>query len=211
MSDTDDAYTLVSKARHPMELLYADFANDMKSLANQARVELANTSRVAYNRSANTMYKAEVKSLDEKLNNALLNAPRERAAQRMANAEVQKKQSDNPDWKNADVKKASQQALTKYRQEVGSVSRRDRNIQITDNEWKAIQAGAISESKLKKILNNADIDELRQRATPRQTKSMTQSQINRAKAMSSSNFTLEQIAKALGVSTSTVSKYLKGA
>lgn len=211
MADTDDAYTLVSKARHPMELLYADFANDMKALANQARVELANTSRVAYNRSANTMYKAEVKSLDEKLNNALLNAPRERAAQRMANAEVQRKHISNPDWKTADVKKASQQALTKYRQEVGSVSRRDRNIQITDNEWKAIQAGAISESKLKKILNNADIDELRQRATPRQTKSMTQSQINRAKAMSSSNFTLQQIADALGVSTSTVSKYLKGA
>lgn len=211
MADTDDAYTLVSKARHPMELLYADYANDMKALANQARVELANTSKVAYNRNANTMYKAEVKSLDEKLNNALLNAPRERAAQRMANAEVQKKQLDNPDWKSADVKKASQQALTKFRQEVGSVSRRARNIQITDNEWKAIQAGAISESKLKKILNNADIDELRQRATPRQTKAMTESQINRAKAMSSSNFTLKQIADALGVSTSTVSKYLKGA
>ena len=33
----------------------------------------------------------------------------------------------------------------------------------------------------------------------------------RAKAMAASNFTLTEIAKSLGVSTSTVSKYLKGA
>jgi hypothetical protein len=37
MAETDDARTLVSAARHPMELVYADYANSMKSLANQAR------------------------------------------------------------------------------------------------------------------------------------------------------------------------------
>ena len=46
----------------------------------------------------------------------------------------------------------SQQALSKYREEVGSVARRDRSIKITDREWEAIQAGAISENKLIKIL-----------------------------------------------------------
>ena len=55
------------------------------------------------------------------------------------------------DEKGKDVKKASQQALTKAREEVGSVSRRDRNIVITDREWEAIQAGAVSESVLKRI------------------------------------------------------------
>ena len=70
---------------------------------------------------------------------------------------------------------------------------------------------AISENKLKKILNNTDVDKLKQRATPRTTTSMNTAQINRAKAMSASNFTLAEIAKSLGVSTSTVSKYLKGA
>ena len=69
-----------------------------------------------------------------------------------------------------DVKKASQQALTRYREEVGSVSRRDRNIVITDNEWKAIQAGAISENILNKILNNCDPDSLRQKAMPKESK-----------------------------------------
>lgn len=112
--------------------------------------------------------------------------------------------------KKDEVKKASQQALTKYRTSVNSVSRRDRSIKITDREWDAIQAGAVSENTLKKILNNADIDDLRQRATPRATTDLSQAKINRIKAYAGSNYTIGEIAKKLGVSTSTVSKYLKG-
>ena len=109
----------------------------------------------------------------------------------------------------ADAKKEGQKALSKYRNEVGSISRRERSIKITDREWEAIQAGAISENKLKSILNSADIDKLRERATPRSYNSLSTAQIGRAKAMASSNYTIEQIAKKLGVSKSTVSKYLK--
>lgn len=210
MAETDDANTLVSAARHPMELLYADYANSMKSLANQARKEMMNTGKIEYSREANNKYKKEVDSLMSKLNTAELNRTRERAAQRMANYEVGLKKQADPNMKSGDIKKASQQAITKYRQEVGSVSRRDRAIKITDSEWEAIQAGAISESKLKKILDNADVDELRQRATPRSANTLRTSQINRIKALSASNYTIGEIAKKLGVSTSTVSKYLKG-
>ena len=112
--------------------------------------------------------------------------------------------------KPGDIKKASQQALTKYRSEVGSISRKDRSIKITDREWEAIQAGAISENKLKQILDNTNIDDLRQRATPRTSNSLSTAKVNRIKAMSASNYSLNDIAKALGVSPSTVSKYLKG-
>ena len=210
MAETDDAYSLVSTYKHPMELIYADYANSMKSLANQARVEMKTTKKIDYSASAHETYSAEVKSLDNKLKNALLNAPREREVMRLANAEVQAKKKANPDMKAEDIKKASQQAVTKYRQEVGAVARRDRNIDITDREWDAIQAGAISENVLKKILNNTDIDVLRERATPRLTNSLSTAQVNRAKAMASSNYTIGEIAKKLGVSTSTVSKYLKG-
>ena len=179
-------------------------------MADRARKEMVNTKGIEVNSKAKTMYAAEVASLDAKLNRALQNAPRERQAQVIANKTLASKKKSNPDWTPEEIKRAGQQALVAARAQVGA-SKKNVYVDITEKEWKAIQAGAISESKLKKILNNADIDELRQRATPRQTKSMTQSQINRAKAMSSSNFTLEQIAKALGVSTSTVSKYLKGA
>ena len=210
MAETDDATTLVSDARHPMELVYADYANSMKALANQARKEMVSTGKIAYSSTAKTTYQPEVDSLMDKLNTALLNTTRERAAQRKANAEVQSKQKADPTMKPSDVKKASQQALTKYRNEVGSVSRSKRAIQITDREWEAIQAGAISENKLKQILDNTDVDNLRQRATPRATTTLSTAKINRIKAMSNSNYSLSEIANALGVSTSTVSSYLKG-
>ena len=211
MAETDDAYSLVSERKHPMEILYADYANDMKSLANQARKEMATTGKIAYSSTAKTTYKGEVASLERKLNNALLNTGRERAAQRKANAEVAAKKAADPSLSKADVKKLSQQALSKYRTEVGSVSRRDRNIDITDREWEAIQAGAISEAQLKRILNNTDTAKLRERATPRTTVNLSSAKVSQIKAMSASNYTLAQIADKLNLSTSTVSKYLKGA
>jgi Mn-dependent DtxR family transcriptional regulator len=214
MAETPDAKVLISDADTPMERAYSDYANRMKKLANQARLEMVNTGKIAYSANAKKIYEPEVKSLMDKLNIALLNAPKERQAQLKANAEVQKKiqkaKNEGKELKKDEIKKSSQQALTKYREEVGSVSRRDRSIKITDKEWEAIQAGAISENNLKKILNNTDIDSLRERATPRTTTSLSQAKINQIKAMSNSNYTTSEIAKKLGVSPSTVSKYMKG-
>ena len=210
MAETDDANTLVSEARHPMELIYADYANSMKALANKARLESIATGKIQYSSVAKETYKQEVSSLNKKLNDALLNTTRERAAQRKANAEVNAKKQADPTMKTGDVKKASQQALSKARSELNSVSRRDRSIKITDKEWEAIQAGAISENVLKKILDNTDVDNLRERATPRTTKELSSAKVARIKAMSSS-YTLQQIADKMGVSVSTISKYLKGA
>ena len=228
MAETDDARTLISDLDTSMERAYADYANKMKAMANQARKEMMSTGKIAYSSSAKETYKTEVSSLMAKLNTALLNAPRERQAQVKANAEVNSKlnvitsrlKKENPNLtdselrklakKEIDVKKASQQALSKYRTAVGSVTRKERNIDITDKEWEAIQAGAISESKLKQILNNADVDKLRQRAMPKASTTLSQGRINRIKSLSASGYTLSEIANKLGVSTSTVSKYLKG-
>ena len=210
MAETDDAYTLVSKGRNPKELAYADYANTMKALANEARKELIVTGKINHSTQAKSTYQKEYDSLMAKLNNAELNKTRERAAQRMANAEITSKIRANQ-LEKGDVKKASQQALTKYRNEVGSVARKKRNIEITDKEWEAIQAGAISESKLKRILNNTDADKLRERAMPSSTTKLSTARVNKIKSMSASNYTLNQIAEACGCSVATVSKYLKGA
>ena len=208
MAETDDAYTLVSKARHPMELVYADYANSMKAMANNARIELMNTGKIAYNKEAKSQYKNEVQSLMAKLNEADKNKIRERAAQRKANVELKSKIDANPEMTRSDQRKAGQQAINKYRQSLGSVKRRDRNIKIADDEWKAIQAGAVSENTLWRILNNSDPDSLRARAMPKTTKTVSQAKINRIKALSASNYTLQQIADKLGLSVSTVSNYL---
>ena len=209
MAETDDPYTLVSEARHPMELIYADHASYMKNLANQARKEAYTTGKIAYSATAKEAYREEVNSLMSKLNTALLNTTRERAAQRKANAEVKAKQEADPTLKKGDLKKARQQAISKYRQEVGSISRKDRNIEITDREWEAIQAGAISESQLKHILDNTDIDKLRERATPRATNTLSEAKQNKIRRMNNSNYSLAEIAASCGCSVSTVSKYLK--
>ena len=210
MAETDDAFSLLSDARHPMEVIYAKFANSMKSLANDARKEYVSTSDLKYSAEANKKYAKEVSSLNMKLNNALLNAPREREALRRANIEVKNKESLDPKMKKADKKKIRQQAVSRARADVGSIKRRDRNIIISDKEWEAIQAGAISNEKLKKILNNSDPDSLRQRATPKASNTISTAKINRIKAMANSNYTAGEIAEKLNVSTSSVYDILKG-
>lgn len=216
MAETDDAYTLISEAKHPMEILYADHANAMKAMANQARKEMVTAGKIKYDASAKKVYQKEVDALNARLNTALLNASRERAALRAANIDIQNKkqayeEEHGTEMKKKDVKKISQQAVSKYREEVGSVSRRDRAIIISDREWEAIQAGAVSENTLTKILANTDVDSLRERAMPRATSTLSPAKINQIKSMNASNYTLEQMATKLGVSRSTITKYLKEA
>ena len=214
MAEYDDAYELVSTFKHKKELVYADYANDMKDLARKARIEAYNTGKVAYSKTAKSTYQQEVNDLDDKLRTAELNKPKERAAQRKANAEVAAKKTayekeTGQKMKPKDVKKISQQAISKYREEYSSVQRRKRAIDITDREWEAIQNGAISENKLKRILDNADVDSLRKRATPKASTTLSSAKVNRIKAMKNSNYSSSEIAEALGISTATVSKYLK--
>ncbi|MFA5655128.1 MAG: hypothetical protein WDA37_00125 [Dysgonamonadaceae bacterium] len=207
MAETDDAFTLVSDANTPAERAYAEYANRMKALGNQARKEMVTAGKIEYSSSAKKTYQEEVDSLSAKLNVALKNAPRERQAQVIANAAVNAKKQDNPDMKPGEIKKLSQQELTRARAAVGA---KRETIKVTDREWEAIQAGAISENKLTQIINNVDIDDLRQRATPRTTTSLSTAKINRIASMNASGYSTAEIAKALGVSTTTVSNYLNG-
>lgn len=206
MAETKDASTLISEANTLQEKLYADYANTMKSYANQARKEAASTKGISYSASANKIYSSEVSSLTAKANTAAKNAPRERQAQRLANSIVEAKKQSNPDLSSKELRKISQQALTASREKVGA---KRTPIEITDKEWEAIQAGAISKTLFEKILRYTDIDKIKERATPRSNKSgISNAKISKIKAMKASGYTNAEIAKAVGVSTSTVSQYL---
>lgn len=207
MAETDDAYTLVSKFREPRELAYAEYANKMKAMANEARKIMVNTKDIPYSPDAKAKYAPQVKRLNAALNVALKNAPKERQAQTIANAVVQAKIASNPDMTKKEIKKAGQQALDKARKQVGA---KRELIVISDLEWEAIQAGAISPNKLQQILNNCDLDVVRQKATPKVTNSLSQAKINHISTLKASGYTNEQIASKLGVSVSTIIKYLKG-
>lgn len=203
--NAQDVRTLSSGT--PQENAYADYANKMKALANDARKEYLNTGNLKKNASAAQTYASEVESLNVKLDTASRNAPKERQAQILANSKVKAQIDENPGMTKSEIKKASQQAITDARATVGA-SGKETRIKITDAEWDAIQAGAISDNKLTQILRYADTDELRQRATPKTTTQPSTAKINRMKAMKASGYTVGEIADALGLSSSTVSKYL---
>lgn len=201
----DDVRTLSSGTRQ--EDAYADYANKMKSLANQARKEYLNTGRLEYSSSAAKTYKEEVATLDSKLSLAQRNAPRERQAQAIANSTVKAKVQSNPGMDKKEVQKLKQAALYDARVAVGADGKGTR-INLTDKEWEAIQAGAISDTKLSSILRYADSDVVRQRAMPKTTTQLSTAKQNKIRTMNNSGYTIAEIAKQLGVSTSVVSKYL---
>ncbi len=205
MAETNDARTLSSGT--PQEEAYAEYANKMKALANSARKEMLSTGKIPYSASAKAVYQNEVDTLSAKLNVALMNAPKERQAQLIAKSVVNAKKEANPDMTRAEIKKANQQALTAARTKVGA---HRVSIKLTDREWEAIQAGAISENKLYQIINNADMDTLRKYATPRPTQTLSTAKVQKIAAMQASGYTTTDIADAVGVSTSTVHKYLNG-
>ena len=205
MGEAKDARILSSGT--DQENAYADYANSLKHMANQSRKLMLETGNLKYSREAKEHYAPEVKSLNEKLDRAIANKPRERQAQVLAYSRALAKKEANPDMKGSEYKKVKQTELAKARAEVGS-SGKDRRINITDREWEAIQHGAITENTLSKILDNSDPDALRARATPRPSKTLPEARINKIKAMAASDYTIKEIADNLGVSTSTVSQYL---
>lgn len=199
----EDAFSLSSGTS--VEALYANHANKLKALANAARKESITTKVIPYSKNASEVYSKEVASLTEKLRVAQRNAPRERQAQILANSVVREKRRENPDMDKDQIKKIKYQALDTARNRMGSSSRKTRNIKIEPREWEAIQAGAVKKTLLDDILKNTDLDTVKELATPRTRKVMTQSKIQRAKSMSAMGYTNSQIADILGVSTSTVS------
>lgn len=207
MAETNDARLLISDADTPQERAYAEYANQRKDLANKARLEIINTGKIAYSASAKATYKEEVDGMLADLNIALRNALKETQAQIIANSKVAAMKKANPDMTSKEIKKASQQALTEARIQMGAERIK---VPLDEKRWEAIQAGAISESQLIKILNNSDIDEVRQYATPRTTSTLSPAKVNKIEAMQASgNYSIAEIAQAVGVSSSTVSKYLK--
>ena len=201
MEATKDAYSLSSGTR--MESIYAEHANKLKALANTARKEQISTGRLLYSPSARETYSEERASLLSKLNLALRNAPIERQAQLVANKMISSKIKYNPELKEDKdaLKKLRAQTLTLTRARLGATRHA---ITIEPREWEAIQAGAISDSKLEEILRFADIDEVRKFATPRSKTGMNAAAKTRARNLLNRGYTQSEVAKELGVSVNTL-------
>ena len=204
MGETDDAYTLTSGTpdnRRKIETVYADFANDMKALANKARAAARSTPDPEYHPSASKAYASEVSRLKAALGEAKKNAPLERQAQLIANKNAAARIYNNPNLDAEHKKRIRSEELAAARKRVGSGKK---SIYISDREWEAINRGAVTKSFLKQILDNADSDRVRQLATPRTDRGMSSAKVARAKSMLNKGYTQAEVANMLDVSVSTL-------
>lgn len=204
ISETKDARTLSSGTIQ--ENLYADFSNQLKAMANQARKEAANMKGIQYDTNAAKRYAAEVASLKEKYSNMIANKPKERKAMLIANANIKAKIQElglDPSIDKKEIKKISSVEMQRARDSVGANGRKSK-VTFTDKEWEAVQAGAISDNMLMKFLNSSDSDEIVKRAMPKTAVVMTSVKLSKAKAMLRSGYSYAEIAKACGVPESTV-------
>ena len=210
MAEAKDALSLASDPSNPlpMEKVYAIYANQMKSMGNKARLEATRIKAEPVSKSAKEAYAEEIKNLDKKLNDALSNAPYERKAQMIANVELKAKIANNPEMTDSEKRKKGQQALNAARSKVIPGGKKQR-ISLTEKEMEAINANAINSTKLKSILNNADLDSLKEVTTPRKQKGLSDSQLARAKAMLASGYyTQADVAEQFGISPTTLRKYI---
>ena len=205
MMETDDANTLVSTNRTPMEMVYAVHANRTKALANQARLDAYNTPPITRNPSAAKAYKDQVASLNAQLDMVNRNKPLERQAQALARAEFNATLRANRNMEKDQIKKLRTQTLTKYRVRTGA---HRTTIKISPLEWEAIQAGAISNTKLTQILQKTEDSEIRKYAMPKEQPTMSAAKASRARMMAARGYTQAEIAEHFGVSTSTLANVL---
>ena len=194
-----DAKTLGSGT--PIENMYGDYINALGKMRTKANKVVESTPNMTMNKEAKLQYKSQVESLQNKLNLALSNSPRERQAQLIANKVIAEKR--DPNMQKDQLKKLKQQAIAAARVRTGADGASSR-ITIEPDEWKAIQSGAVSTKMLTDIIRFSDSDRLKQLATPKKEDTMSLSNANRAKGMLKNGRTYAEVAEALGVSVSTV-------
>lgn len=188
---------------------YADYANKMKAMGNEARKAYKATGNLEVSKEAKKLYAKEVDDLNARLNVAMMNAYKERHAHAQAQSVIKAKVLANPDLKKdkKELKKVGQQAIYDARNVAGAHGKENK-IVFSDREWEAIQAGAITDTKLTQILKYADGDSVLERAMPKTANTLSPIMVNKIKAMQQSGYTNIEIANALGKSTNTVFKYL---
>lgn len=204
MDAAEDARQLSSGTAK--EEAYASYANKVKALSNTAAKQAKSIPPIKRDPAAAKFYSNEVKSLNDKLREAQLNAPRERQAQLLATKTYRK--NLDPSMTPDDKKKLSRQALADARAKTIPGGKKA-TISITPKEWTAIQSGAISNDRLRQILEHSDLDQVRKYATPKTSTKLSTAMLTRANSMLSRGYSYGEVAQALGTTTTIIRDNLK--
>lgn len=209
MMSVDDARVLSTGT--DQENAYADYANKMKALANRARKEYVNTPNMAYDRQARKTYAAEVESLEMQVKRAESNAPRERRAQAIANSKLKSMTAANPNLPKdkKTYSKLKQRIMVESRDAVDAGGKKNR-ITLTQREWDAINNGAVSDSFAQRIFKYCEDGQVRSYATPKSNGILSEAKQSQIKSRWHGGMSKQDIAESLGISLSTVEKYLSG-
>ena len=207
MEKAKDAYELSSGSYK--ESLYADFANSMKSLGNKARLEIDKIEKKNVNKEAALKFVKEIQELKNAVIFADLNKPRERQAQIYANYKKRQFRTTNKnEWDQLTAEERGKwmaKALAEGRARSGA--KRTPHY-ITDKQWEAIQAGAISSSILSTILPVCDSDRLKELALPHGKTTLSENKQSYIRTLIANGYTMKEVAEQLDISTSTVEKYM---
>ena len=198
MAETKDAHELSSGTM--VEEAYANYANALKQMANEARKKSIDIQIVRVDPSLKNEYKDAIESLNAKVAIAEANAPKERIAQVRANAWLRAKVEQMPelatDEFKKDYKKFRQIAIADARSDVGA-SKKEVYVHLTDREKEAIDNGAVSSTLQLKVMNNMDKDELREIVMPSYKTTLPQSKVSFIRSMKNSGFELSEIKERL--------------
>ena len=207
METVSDATDLVRNKNDVKEMAYANYANSLIGLADQARREYRSITPTKINQTAKNTYAAEVDSLNSKLRIAESNKPKENLALMIAATRSSERIKSNPGLDYEHKSRIRAQEMEKARDEVGA---HKKYIDITDREWEAIQANAISSTKLEKILDNTKQETYVKLATPKDSTTKLSSAKKNLIQMYYNNQHMSQaeIAEKFGISRSTVSSVL---
>lgn len=204
-----DAYSLASEGKETtnrIERVYADYANSMKALERKALAEARACVDIEYSPEARKVYKKEYDELLEALEIAHRNRPLERAAQIFANKEYANKIKEMPDLDQEKKKKLKSDILKRARIRFGAGKH---TIKLTDKQWEAISAGAVTKSVLQDILSNADKERVKNLAMPKSSTGIGTAKLSRARQLLRNGYSQEDVAYMIGVSVTTMMSALE--
>lgn len=203
LARTNNAFDLVRDPKDPVERLYASHANEMKTMANAARLRALKIPSPKINPQAKAVYKEDIDKLVADLRAAQKQKPLDRRAQVVALTIVRAKRQEDPTLAvdKDRRKKVERQALEIAR---NRLNLKKPVIDISERQWDAIQAGGVSASRLREILGYADPKQIETLSMPRPNQVMTTAISSRAKAMLAAGATTADVAAALGISASTL-------
>ena len=201
MADTNDAFTLVSKYNKPIEQIYARYANSMKALGNEARKEAAKTPRLKQDANAKAIYANEVKSIMAKLKGALMNKPLERQALILTDAEIKIRKVENQEMSADEEKKLKNRLMNENRYRVGAFKNA---IELTDDEMKAMNSGALSDTMARSVFMNMTANYRNSLFMPKAENRLSPAQVAKAERMLRKGASQGDVAAELGISVDTL-------